>query len=164
MADSLGRKLEGLLPGPVLVVFGLYIAPFASSRLISSADQIEGRNVGAAVGLVLSLALRPVLIGKSDLVKQIAVVVALIFTLAPLGYCYYIWTLLAPALQPAEVQALQSKQFLFFVIAMGFLCLTISLASLAYPTNYRKFIVFAVAVVAIVILGFVAYDFWRSYH
>jgi hypothetical protein len=78
MNDGLGRKLESFLPGPTLVIFGLWVAPFASSRLVSADDQSEGSYLGAAVGLILSIALRPVLTGKSEQVKHISLVVSLL--------------------------------------------------------------------------------------
>jgi hypothetical protein len=163
MTDTLGRKLTGLLPGPVLVVFGQYIAPFAVRRLIPSADQIEASCVGAGVGLVLSVALRPVLIGRSDRVKQGAAVVSLVATLVLLWICYHLWTLLAPALQPAEAQAIQGQQYLAFVAAMGMVCLTFSLASLAYPSSNRWVIVIAGVVAGVVVLGVVGYFAWQRY-
>jgi len=161
MTDSIGRKLESFLPGPILVIFGQWVAPFASSgRLVSTDDQSEGSYLGAAIGLLLSIALRPVLIGKSERVKHVSVVVSLVVTLALLLYCYYIWTILGQALQPPEVQALQSRQFLSFVAAMGFLCLTVSLASLAYPTNYRVIIIIVLVLIVIAVVGIIGYYLW----
>ena len=166
MGDSLGHKLESLVVGPTLVFFAQVIDPFAASRLVSAADQLEGSYLGAAVGFLLSVALRPVLIGKNEAVKQISVVVSLIVTLGLLFCCYYIWMLLAPALGPSEVKALQSWQFLLFVAAMGFACLTVSLASIAYPTDYRKAIIIAAVVIVFVglIVGLIGYYLWRHYH
>ena len=82
MNDSLGRKLEGALPGPMLVIFVQWVTPFASSsRLVSAADRSEGGYLGAAVGLILSFALRPVFIDRSDRVKQVSLVVSLLVAL-----------------------------------------------------------------------------------
>lgn len=162
MEDGLGHKLESLVFGPTLVFFAQLIAPFAASRLISADDQFEGGYLGAGVGFLLSVALRPVFIGKSETVKQISVVVSLIATLGLLCYCYYIWILLAQPLQPSEVKALQSWQFLLFVAAMGFLCLTVSLASIAYPTDYRRAIIIAAVVIVVIglIFGLIGYLWW----
>jgi hypothetical protein len=160
MTDSLGHKLESLAVGPALVFFSQLIAPYASSKLIAADSQLEGSSLGAAIGFLLSVALRPVFIGKSETTKQVSVVASLIVTLAVLFFCYYIWMLLAPIMQPSEVKALQSWQFLLFVAAMSFLCLTVSLASSAYPTDYRIAII--IALVIIIFIG-VAIGIWYHY-
>jgi hypothetical protein len=161
MKDGLGHKLESLVVGPTLVFFSQLIAPFASSRLIAADSQLEGTYLGAAIGFILSVALRPVFIGKSETAKQTAVVVSLVVTLIFLFCCYYIWMRLAPILQPPDVKALQSWQFLLFVAAMGCLCLTVSLASIAYPADYRTAII--IALVIIIVLGIVIGLVWYRY-
>ena len=164
MPDRLGRNLESLLIGPVLVAYGQYIAPVATSRLISSQDQIEASQLSAGVGFVLSVALRAVLVSTGDRTKKVAVIVSLIVTLALLVYCYHIWTLLTPDLQPAAAAALLSQQFLVFVAAMSFFCLTISLSPLAYPTSYSRIVVAVLVIVAVVIVGLLAIYFWQRSH
>ena len=88
-------------------------------------------------------------------------IASLAATLVLLFCCYYIWMLLAPMLQPSEVKALQSWQFVLFVAAMGFVCLTVSLASIAYPTDYRMAII--IALVAIIIVGLIVGFIWYNY-
>ena len=164
MPDLLGRNLESLLVGPVLVAYGQYIAPIATSRLISSQDQIEASQLSAGVGFVLSVALRAVLVSTGDRTKKAAVIVSLIVTLSLLLYCYYLWTLLVPELQPAAAQALLNQQFLGFVAAMSFFCLTISLSPLAYPTSYSTIVVAVLVIATVVIVGVLAIYFWQRYH
>lgn len=162
MKDGLGHQLESLIVGPTLVLFTQLITTFASTRRIAPNDQVEGTYLSASIGFLLSVALRPVLIDKSETVPQVSVVVSLSVTLGLLFFCYYIWMLLAPALQPQEVKALQSWQFLWFVAAMGCLCLTVSLASIAYEKSYRMAII--IAVIAVVVLGLIAIWYYYSRH
>lgn len=164
MTDVLGRNLESLAIGPVLLVFGQYIAPVAATRLISSHDQIEASNLSAGVGFVLSVALRSVLINASYRTKRISIVISLLITLALLAYCYHIWGVLAQGLQPAEVDALQGQQFFVFVAAVSFFCLTIILSPLAYPTSYSWIISAVLVIVAILVVGLVVLYLWHRYH
>ena len=162
MPNPLERNLESVIIGPALVTFGGYIAPFATSRLISSEDQIDASLLGAGVGFVLSVALRAVLTGTSYRTRKIAIITSLVITIILLVYCYRIWILLAQGLGRLESEGLKNQQFLIFVAAMSFLCLTLSLSPLAYPDDYSKFKVFIIIAV-IIIVGLLAFYFWHHY-
>lgn len=163
--DPIGRKLAQFVPGPVLVLFSQYIAPFEQDWFVVRKYQATAGAVGAAIGLLLSIALRPILINQSDRNKRLFPVVSLIITMALLLYCYYIWTTLG-AIDPEKVQASQNIQTLCFFIAMGFLCLTINLASLASASSKSYTAIILVIVVgAILILAFsIVYAHWHGAH
>lgn len=160
--DPIGRKLATFAPGPVLVIFSQFIAPFEQNWFVPHEYQAKAGGAGAAIGLVLSVALRPILMNRGNSTKQVSIVISLAITIALLLYCYYIWTTLGP-LDPDKVQALQNKQTLCFILAMSFLCLTINVASLAYArSNSSTAIIIVIVAIAILVLVIIAvYFYWQ---